>query len=127
MRKIFKYTIFLIVGVIIGMILMLFVQNNFLFSNPAQKTNKKVEEIYDIVENNYLHADDIDESILTDSTASGFVQGLGDPYATYYNEKDASIFLNNFSSNYISTGITYANINNNYVVVEVLENSSAKS
>ena len=43
----------------------------------------KYEEIYDVLDTQYIDADEVDFGDMQDNALKGFVDAIGDPYTTY--------------------------------------------
>ncbi len=74
------------------------------------------------------HNDHIDEEVLMDSVAKGYLGGINDPYARYMNTKEYAAFLEASESTVAGVGITVSMSSEGYMLVtEVNEGSTASS
>lgn len=69
------------------------------------KTEKKLELIRKLIEQNYLYPDDLDEDVLQDSLISGYVNGLQEPYSVYYNEAETTALFESTSGTFGGIGV----------------------
>lgn len=76
----------------------------------------------------YNHGEPIDESVLMDSVAKGYLSGINDPYAKYMNAQEYSAFLEVSGKTVSGIGITVSMDSDGYMLVEnVYEGSTASS
>lgn len=90
------------------------------------QTYRKIREIEHIIENHYLG--DIDEQKQTDTLYLGLVSGLGDPYSTYYTEKEYESVQKTQQGSFVGIGITIVKREEDQLleIVGVTENSPAE-
>lgn len=86
--------------------------------NVKERTeiNKKIEEIDTYVRTNYNGG--IDEGLLQDSIAGGYIVGLGDKYATYYSADEYQKAELADAGVSVGIGITYTKDESGYIRVE---------
>ena len=58
------------------------------YNSADEEYQGKLQEIYHILRENFLFADEIDENALIDGVFTGFVDSLGDPFTSYFNVED---------------------------------------
>ena len=86
----------------------------------------KIAEIDNSVQKRYIGTIAADE--LTDATAAGFLAGIGDPYAKYYNKSSYDRLLADYSGNSVQIGIVPAKDESGYIKVsEVYPDSPAQA
>jgi len=89
-----------------------------------EEINKKIEEIDKIVRADYTGT--IDEQVLQDAIAKGYVSGLGDKYAYYYTAEEFQKEKVSDSGSVVGIGVTVEKDASGYIkIVEVRENSPA--
>lgn len=90
------------------------------------RVNKKVNLIEDIISRYFLFEENIDK--VEDGIYSGLMNGLGDPYSVYYNEKDYAALTESTSGVYHGIGaVVSKNVNTGVItVIKVFENSPSK-
>lgn len=86
----------------------------------------KLSEVDSRVRSSDLFSDDIDENELTDKTVAGYVSGLGDKYAAYYNGEDYESILKSDNGDGKGIGITI-DLQNGMTVGSVVNGSPAKT
>lgn len=117
----------LITFVITGVISRNRINEQFAELSKRQELFKKMAEVDSIVRDNYFFYDDIDEVTLSDSTVSGYIVGITDPYSRYYTKEEYKKMRDQNNGNYSGLGITAANGDGVLVVKQVLNGSPAKS
>ena len=86
----------------------------------------KLINVYDTISNNYYG--DLDKDKLIDNAIDSMLSGTGDDYTTYSNQKDTNSFLETVEGTYDGIGCMVSmNENGNIIIVNVFENSPAKS
>lgn len=86
----------------------------------------KLAEIDNYVRQNYIGA--ILESDLTDDTADGFIKGIGDPNAKYYNANEYQLMMDDYSGDMVQIGIETQMDESGYIQVsEVYPESPAQA
>ncbi len=74
------------------------------------------------------HGNDIDETVLMDSVAKGYLAGIKDPYAKYMNAAEYAAYLESSNNTVAGVGITASMDSNGYMLVtKVHEGSTASS
>lgn len=91
-----------------------------------ENMHAKFTEIDSQVRSNY--GDDIDDSVLMDSVAKGYLAGINDPYAKYMNTAEYAAYLESSNKTVAGVGITSSMDSNGYMLVtKVHEGSTASS
>ena len=86
----------------------------------------KIAEIDNYVQNRYIGT--IAAEDLTDATAAGFIAGIGDPYAKYYDKTSYDLLLADYSGNSVQIGIVTEKNESGYIkVTEVYPDSPAQA
>ncbi|MBE6907754.1 MAG: PDZ domain-containing protein [Ruminococcaceae bacterium] len=86
----------------------------------------KIAEIDNYVQNRYIGTIVADD--LTDATAAGFLAGIGDPYARYYDKTSYDRLLADYSGNSVQIGIVPQKDESGYIKVgEVYPDSPAQA
>lgn len=86
----------------------------------------KIAEIDNYVQNRYIGT--ILADGLTDATAAGFLAGIGDPYAKYYDKSSYDRLLADYSGNSVQIGIVSQKDESGYIKVsEVYPDSPAQA
>lgn len=99
------------------------------FSGMVNKVNERramyeyVSEIDTLVRENYTG--EIDEETLSAQLAKGYVEGIGDPYARYYNTESYALIQQELSGKYTGFGIDLTVDDQNQLVVTNLYKGSA--
>ncbi len=76
----------------------------------------------------YNHNEAIDESVLMDSVAKGYLSGINDPYAKYMNPSEYAAFVEASGKTVSGVGISVSMDSDGYMLVEnVYESSTAAS
>lgn len=89
---------------------------------------EKLEVIREVMDQYYLHADDIDDEALAEGICAGYVSGLGDPYSAYYTEEEAKELLQGISGEYsgIGAALSKNNETNAVTITNVYKDSPAE-
>ncbi|MBR3609843.1 MAG: PDZ domain-containing protein [Oscillospiraceae bacterium] len=86
----------------------------------------KFTEIDNIVR--IYHPEHIDENVLMDSVAKGYLGGIEDPYAKYMSAEEYALYLEASTETVAGVGVSVSMNNDGYMLVtEVLEGSTASS
>ncbi len=87
---------------------------------------KKLSEIDTYVRNQYLG--DIDEELLLDSIADGYMDGIGDKYADYMNQEEYKNYQEKNEGTLVGIGVTIQKDESGYIMVtEVIPESPAET
>lgn len=125
----------MLVGVLIaGIIACVFVRKNasmLAFSGNSNasvldaEVISKLEKLEDGIDTYYLN--DIDKSSLEDSLYHGLVNGLGDPYSTYYSPDELQAIMESTSGVYYGIGayIGYDTVKDYCKITKCMDNSPA--
>lgn len=85
-----------------------------------------IAEIDNYVQNRYIGTIEADE--LTDATAAGFLAGIGDPYAKYYDKTSYDLLLADYSGKSVQIGIVTDKSESGYIkVTDVYPDSPAQA
>ncbi len=85
----------------------------------------KVNMIMNYLDKYFLY--DFDESAIEDGIAKGFLEGLGDKYATYYTKEEFDKLMEDTEGNYSGIGVSVTQLSDgSYQVYKVFDNTPAK-
>ncbi len=118
-----------ILGLTLGFTTAMHASDRFIAFNKLDEDSgveNKLQVIDDIIENAYIFEYDREE--LKDSMIKGYVNGLGDPYSTYYNEEDFQSFMEATEGHYVGIGsvVSVDTETNQIIIVSPFENSPAE-
>lgn len=65
---------------------------------------EKVNSIYNLVQEHFLY--DVDDDALRDSMYAGLINGLGDPYSSYYTAEEFNSFQESTNGSYYGIGVS---------------------
>lgn len=123
-------TVMAIVATVTFAITMVFAMNTF--NNKVYNIKEreemytKVSEIDRIVRQNYYG--DIDETELSDSLASGYMQGIGDKYGIYISAEDYSKMSDSYDGTTVGIGVEVISDSTGFMkVIEVYADSPASN
>lgn len=86
----------------------------------------KIAEIDNYVQNRYIGT--IVAEDLTDAAAAGFLAGIGDPYAKYYDKTSYDLLLADYSGNSVQIGVVTEKNESGYIkVTQVYPDSPAQA
>lgn len=68
----------------------------------SSDTASKLAEIQELIDEYYLY--DVDQQAVEDGMLTGYVEALGDPYSTYYNEEETLEILESTTGEYSGIG-----------------------
>lgn len=90
---------------------------------PYGSAEEKIGEILDYLEDNYY--EDVDREVLMERAYLGLVDGLGDPYTTYFTKEETVSFFENINGSYEGIGvvISYGESKDEVIVVSPFEGS----
>ncbi len=98
-------------------------KNNNILVSKDDALNKFVEQ-YDNILNNYYK--DVDKGELIDNAIKGMIEGLDDPYATYFDEAQAKNFNIKLNGQFEGIGVEVIKLENgNIFVVNTFEGAPA--
>lgn len=91
-------------------------------------TEKKLEEIRQLIDEIYLHEEDVDEDALTEGIFKGYIEALGDPYSTYYDEEKTKKLMEQTSGEFVGIGALMSQNRQSGIITiaEVYQNSPAE-
>lgn len=75
-------------------------------AESESETDKKLKGLGSLIDKYYLYTDEVDAQALEDGIYTGYVNGLGDPYTVYYNEKETKELMESTSGEYSGIGAT---------------------
>ncbi len=93
----------LLTGALIALLLVPNALSMYLSNDSAYS---KLSALQSVVRNFYVDADEVDEALLNDMMATGYIYGLGDPYAAYLNEETYSSILYSNEGGTSGVGVT---------------------
>ncbi len=93
----------------------------------GKETNKKLEDIQNILDNNFYFEED--EQAKQDGIIKGYMEGLDDPYSVYYTKKEYDEFKEDTDGEYVGVGVqvSQSKETNIITVVKVFDDSPAKN
>lgn len=71
----------------------------------TEETLKKIEEIQEIIDRDYLYIDDVDKETIQDAIIHGYVAGLKEPYSVYYSAEEAKELFETTSGTFGGIGV----------------------
>ncbi|WP_243385888.1 S41 family peptidase [Bacillus kexueae] len=90
----------------------------------SQETYEKLNEVMDILENQYV--EDIDQDLLIEGAIKGMVDSLEDPYTTYMDKEEAKGFHETISSSFEGIGAEVTEDNGKIIIVSPIKGSPAE-
>ncbi len=98
------------------------------FAVPASGVEgaRALREILDVIEANYLHADDVHALDVLDEAPRGVVDALGDPHSSYYTGQDSQDFLNAVGGVNVGIGVFLSLEPDALVIMRILPGSPAE-
>lgn len=72
------------------------------------RTEQKLEQLKELIDENYLYSDEIGENDLEEGIYSGYIDALGDPYSVYYNEEEAKELYESSKGEYSGIGVVFS-------------------
>ena len=94
------------------------------FSAVDYATLSRLSEIEALMEEDYYY--EVDEKALSDAITDGFVEGIGDPYSSYYPKESASAEADRLAGDSFGIGIVVINTTEGIYVWRVYEESPAE-
>lgn len=91
---------------------------------PTSLDLSSVQDIYRTLRDNY--DGDLDTKKLVDGAKHGLVEAAGDPYTTYFNEKEAKEFFNDLEGQFSGIGAELGRKDDKLYVVSVIDSSPAE-
>ncbi len=70
----------------------------------GQYTEKKLEELKGLIDEVYLHEEEVDEEALTEGIYQGYIAALNDPYSAYYTAEETKEMMESTSGEYSGIG-----------------------
>lgn len=91
-------------------------------------TEKKLKELKDLVDENYLYSDEVDDEALENGLYSGYINALNDPYSVYYNKEETKSLEESTSGEYSGIGVVMSqNLNTKIIIAaQVYKGSPAE-
>lgn len=68
------------------------------------KVERKLKLLDTIVEQRYLYQDEVDDEVLTEGLYSGYLNSLGDPYASYFTEEETKELFESVTGEFFGVG-----------------------
>ncbi len=93
----------------------------------GQYTEKKLEELKGLIDEVYLHEEEVDEEALTEGIYQGYIAALNDPYSAYYTTEETKEMMESTSGEYSGIGALMSQNRETGVITiaNVYENSPA--
>lgn len=93
----------------------------------GQYTENKLEELKGLIDEVYLHEEDVDEETLTEGIYQGYIAALNDPYSAYYTAEETKEMMESTSGEYSGIGAIMSQNRETGVITiaNVYENSPA--
>lgn len=93
----------------------------------GQYTEKKLEELKGLIDEVYLHEEEVDEEALTEGLYQGYIAALNDPYSAYYTAEETKEMMESTSGEYSGIGALMSQNRETGVITiaNVYENSPA--
>lgn len=93
----------------------------------GQYTEKKLEELKGLIDEIYLHEEEVDEEALTEGIYQGYIAALNDPYSAYYTAEETKEMMESTSGEYSGIGALMSQNRETGVITiaNVYENSPA--
>jgi carboxyl-terminal processing protease len=92
-----------------------YASNNSNKSLPADLDYSSVEQVYDLIRENY--DGELDEKKLLDGIKAGLAQATGDPYTEYFNEKEAEEFYGDLNGSFTGIGAELGKDEQNNIII----------
>lgn len=70
------------------------------------RTEKKLDAIEKMIEEQYLYSDDVDKDTLREQILKGYVNGLGDPYSVYYDKEETKALMESTTGEFSGIGVS---------------------
>ena len=93
----------LLTGALIALLIVPNALSMYLSNDSAYE---KLVALQNVVRRFYVDADEVDETVLNDMMATGYIYGLGDPYSAYLNEETYSSILYSNEGGTSGVGVT---------------------
>jgi carboxyl-terminal processing protease len=95
-------------------------------STTTQELNiKLLEEAYQDILNNYVEPDKIDIKKLNEGILNGLVQGLNDPYSTYFTKEQCDTFSSDLSGQFEGIGAYVGSENGQVTIIAPIPDTPA--
>lgn len=106
----------IVLGIAVSLFVALFISSRI--SNDDRAVMDKVNIIRRLVNESYLHADELTEDQLADGMYSGILESLDDPYSVYYNKEQFQDLKESTSGSFCGIGLYLSqNISTNEITV----------
>lgn len=92
--------------------------------NPSSLDLSSLNSVYDLLRSKY--DGELDAAKLIDGAKHGLVEATGDPYTTYFNDKEASDFENDLEGSFQGIGAELGKRKDQLVIISTLDDSPAK-
>jgi len=94
-------------------------------TNPSSLDFSSLSGVYDVLRDKYDGK--LDEAALIAGAKRGMVEATGDPYTTYFTDKEAEEFNNDLEGSFQGIGAELGKRDNRLVVISTLDDSPAKA
>ena len=71
----------------------------------SDEVNDKLEALQTVIDSYYLYEDEIDQEALTEGIYKGYIEGLNEPYTTYYTKEEYKAMEESTSGTYSGIGV----------------------
>lgn len=94
----------------------------------SKDVEKKLNLIHALIDRYYLYGEDADEDSLIEGIYDGYINELGDPYSTYFDEEETKALMESTSGEFCGIGATMSQNaeDGTITVMEVYEDSPAE-
>lgn len=97
-------------------------------SVSSKDVEKKLNLIHSLIDRYYLYGEEVDEDSLIQGIYDGYMDDLGDPYSTYFDEEETKALMESTSGEFCGIGATMSQNaeDGTITVTEVYEDSPAE-
>lgn len=101
---------------------------NMIMRASTMDSNKKIEEVKQIMEQDWFFSDEIDDvdTRLTDQALTGITTNEEDPHTQYMSKDEVESFTQSINRNYVGIGVQYINTDGNAIIFKVYKNTPAE-
>lgn len=72
----------------------------------TKETERKLESLRELIDEAYLHSDDVSDEELKEFLIKGYVSGLGDPYSVYYDKEETESLFESTEGKFSGIGVS---------------------
>lgn len=95
-------------GFVLGIVATALVAGGIHFWPSGMDEDSKMNALENLVESQFLYADDVDEDNLLEGTYKGYISGLGDKYSVYYTPEEFAAFQDStISGEFYGIGVVF--------------------